>query len=304
MSWSSAHREAIIAAADAREELELDSCERIDVFEALVHDGLKLMFRPLNGVAAFYEPGRHETGAGVLINSQHPLALQRYSGAHEYGHHIFGHGQQIDRSGEPRPGRDDATREERLAEAFAAWFLMPPEAARTALGRLGIERPSTPRDAYALALRLGVSYHAMCTHLPSLKLASTAIARGWADLSLKAIKQELTITPPPGGWRNDVWLLREADARTTVVARCGDRLLLDLPAQPVTDVPDGMTVSELAPQDLLSRSQLCIDLATDAIPSLRTIELTYDEPTDPILLRVWLEQPLRGRYFSRMVTAR
>ena len=302
MSWSEAHREAIIAAADAREELQLDSFERIDIFEALVQDGLKVMFRPLQGVAAFYEPPRQTASAGVLINSKHPLALQRYSGAHEYGHHVFKHGRQVDRDGELGAKRGTLTHEERLAEAFAAWFLMPPEAARAALVRLGIERPAGPRDAYALGLRLGVSYKAICTHLPSLKLASASVARGWADLPLKEIKQELTSTPPPAGWHNDVWVLTGADAEAPLTARCGDRLLLNLPARPVSLLPDGLAAHELPAQDLLSRPQLCIDLASDAVPGPRRFELTYDGG-GPVQFEVRLEQPLRGRYVSRKITA-
>ncbi|HEX4033590.1 MAG TPA: ImmA/IrrE family metallo-endopeptidase [Solirubrobacteraceae bacterium] len=301
MSWSAAHREAIIAAADAREELELDSFERIDIFEALVQDGLKVVFRPLHGVAAFYEPPRQTASAGVLINSQHPLALQRYSAAHEYGHHVFNHGRQIERDSELGVKRGTMTQEERLAEAFAAWFLMPPEAARAALARLGIERPATPRDAYALGLRLGVSYKAVCTHLPSLKLASASAARAWAELALKAIKQELTGTPPPGGWQNDVWRLTGADGEAPLTARCGDRLLLNLPARAVKELPDGLAAHELPAQDLLSRPQLCIDLASDAVPGPRTFELTYDD-AGPVQYTLLLERPLRGRYVSRKIT--
>lgn len=301
MTWSAAHREAIVAAAEAREELELDSLERIDIFDAIVHDGLKLMFRPLKGVAGFYEPARGAASAGVLINANHPLAMQRYSAAHEYGHHIFGDGRQVDRDGEPHP-QSATTPEERRAEAFASWFLMPPEAVRNVLRRLGLERPATPADAYALSLRLGVSYRAICTHLPSLKLASAAIGRSWAALSLKAIKQELSATPPPGSWKNDVWALAVSDAQAPLVVRCGDRLLLDLPSDSLAHIPDGLAARELPPMDLLGTSMLCIEVSVDAAPGPRTLELIYDGQL--VEHTVVLLRPLRGRYFSRMDATR
>lgn len=302
MSWTAAHTEAIVAAADAREALDLHSLERIDVFEALVQDGVKLMFRPLDS-AGCYEPRRPSASPGVLINSQHPLALQRYTAAHEYGHHIFEHGEYVARAGEPRGQRTDATHEERLAEAFAAWFLMPPEAARRALRRLGLQHPTAPQEAYALALRLGVSYTAMCVHLPSLKLCTASVAGAWADLSLKQIKQELTVMPPVGGWHNDVWELTAADASAPVVARAGDRLLMSLPEEVLPAAADGLLVSGLPPVDLLSRSRLCIDVAGSAIPGPRTLTVTLDPGAGPVDFTVWVEQPHRGRYFSRMVAA-
>ena len=300
MGWPAVHREAMVAAAVAREELDLDSLGRIDAFEALVAAGLKVMFRPLKGVAAFYEPARPAASAGVLINSHHPLALQRYSAAHEYGHHVFGHGAQIDRDGEPHLPRANVTHEERLAEAFASWFLMPPEAARTARARLGIDRPALARDAYALALRLGVSYKAMCVHLPSLKLAAPATSKAWFDVPLKTIKQELTDTPPPGGWRNDVWVLNRADADAPLVVRCGDRLLVDHPANPQAAVADGISTHELPAVDLLSRPRLCLDVACDALPGRRELELAYGDGGPPVRFALHVERPRRGRYLSRI----
>src|SRR4051812_44380417 len=116
MAWGSAHQEAIVVAADARESLDIDAFERIDVFEAIIANGLKLLFRPLKAVAGFYEPAQDHGRAGVLVNSRHPLAMQRYSAGHELGHHLFGHGRQVDREGEPSRSRPTSTPEEQRAE--------------------------------------------------------------------------------------------------------------------------------------------------------------------------------------------
>jgi len=298
MSWPDAHREAIVAAATAREQLNLAGFGRIDIFEALLAADLKVMFRPLNGVAAFYEPARPGASAGVLVNSRHPLALQRYSAAHEYGHHVFDHGPQVDRDGEPRLPRGNLTREERLAEAFAAWFLMPPEAARAALTRLGLERPTTAQDAYALALRLGVSYKAICVHLPSLKLVSTATARAWSEQPLKSLKQELSDDPPPGDWHNDVWSLTAGDAGAPLVVRTGDRILIPPLAQPAEAAIDGLHFSELPARDLLHLPRVCVDVSTDALPGPRQLQLHGADDTS-VLAVLQIERPLRGRYVPR-----
>src|SRR6185312_17096458 len=111
------------------------------------------------------------------------------------------------------------SKEEKLAEAFAAWFLMPPEAAQAARERISLTEVQRPSDAYALALRLGTSYSAICTHLPSLKLVKSHLAGQWREISLRTIKQELSVTPPSGGWHNDVWVLSAADAAAEIVVR-------------------------------------------------------------------------------------
>ena len=264
MRWSEAHHSAMIAAADTQEELELNTFERIDVFDALAAGGLKLIFRRLDGCAALYLPVSPLGGrAGVILHAGHPLALQRYSAGHEFGHHVLGHGIQADRNTEPQRDCGEPSDEEKLAEAFAAWFLMPPEAVEQALQRLGLTRPSHPRDAYALALRLGTSYRATCVHLASVKLVSAATAKSWSELELKNIKQELSDKPPPGGWRGDIWLLTEADIETTLVVRCGDRLLLEMPDLDVESLQAGVCASTLPAADLLSKPRLALDLSPD-----------------------------------------
>jgi hypothetical protein len=297
MGWADAHGEAMVAAAETLEELELDAAERIDVFEALAQAGLKLLFRPLEGVAGFYEPARGAARPGVLINAGHPLALQRYSAAHELGHHVFGHGRRIDHDAEPASTARGP--EERRAEAFAAWFLMPPEAVQTALCRLGMERPVGPLDAYALALRLGTSYKAMCTHLPSLKLGASAV---WRDLPLKALKEHLSPTPPPGGWKQDIWGLTEADAQAPVVARAGDRLLLDLPGWDLAELPDGLRAEEVPAADLLSTARWCVDLPPHAAPGPVTIQLSGAGRSASFTVVV--ERPRHGRFFPEPAVAR
>jgi hypothetical protein len=163
--WRDAHHEAMIVAAQAHDDLGVDTFSRIDVFAAMASE-LKLIFRPLDGYAALYLPSVHGSRAGALINDQHPLALQRYSGAHELAHHRFDHGAQIDAGVELRLSGQTLPAHEMLAEAFAAWFLMPPERGDVISETLGIERPMRPLDVYAMALRFGTSYSATCVHLP------------------------------------------------------------------------------------------------------------------------------------------
>jgi hypothetical protein len=291
MRWRDAHREAMVLAADALEELGVDEFERVDVFEAIAADGLKLMFRKLK-CAALYLPARAGARAGAIVNASHPLALQRFSSGHEYGHHVFGHGGRIDLATEPRAKGLPLAPEEKLAEAFAAWFLMPPEAAETALRRLGLTAVTRAQDAYQLALRLGTSFRATCIHLPTLKLAAPA-ARDWSERELKPLKLELTNTPPPGGWRNDVWVLREPDAQAPLVVRAGDRLQIELPGVRVVALPPGATEHDEGPRDLFACG-LSIDLGADMSSGMARVELTADGT--PLAFDLAIERPRLGRF--------
>src|SRR5689334_18384635 len=80
MRWADAHRTAMGFAFEAHEDLNLDTFGRIDVFDAIVTDSVRLHFRPLD-CAALYLPASVAGRAGVLVNELHPLALQRYSAA-------------------------------------------------------------------------------------------------------------------------------------------------------------------------------------------------------------------------------
>ena len=291
----------MLAAFEVHEDLSLNTFERIDVFEAMAAAGLRLVFRPLKD-SALYVPAALGGTAGAIINARHPLPLQRYSGGHEYGHHVFGHGEQADRDTEPRGTGTPLSSEEKLAEAFAAWFLMPPETAELAMERIGPNRPQTAQDAYALALRLGTSFRATCTHLPSLKLASERTATEWRTTVLKTLKQELSATAPPGGWQHDIWVLNERDAQTDLVVRAGDRLLVTLPGWDIAALPAGVTAELLPAETLLSAPRWSLALAPDLDAGPAVIELTDSSST--VRFSLVIERPRWGRYIARERAAR
>ena len=103
---------------------------------------------------------------GIIVNSQHPLTLQRYTAAHEYGHHALGH----DASADDESGftGDRQNLQEVAAQAFAGEFLMPLQLVNYTLRTMGLPGqylPLTARQMYQLALELGVSYGAAVTQL-------------------------------------------------------------------------------------------------------------------------------------------
>ena len=158
-----------------------------------------------------------------------------------------------------------------------------------------LTHPRSPADVYGLALRVGTSYQATCVHLPNLKLLHARKSTEWSKLSLKDIKQHLSgHGPPPGGWRNDIWVLSPADKDRTIVVRAGDRLLLDVADADVQMLPPGASSTILRPAELLNASRVEVDLSPDTDAGPANILLEQDGQTIEFALNV--ERPRNGRY--------
>jgi Zn-dependent peptidase ImmA (M78 family) len=327
MNWREAHQEAMFAAADAHEELQLDTTHRIDVFAAIDGLGLELLFRPLRGASGLYVPGSNRTDGGVLINSHHRLARQRFTAAHELGHFWLEHEASLDLKTEvlARAEMGRLTPEEMTAEAFAAWFLMPPELVDTVLADLDLTIPRSADDVYALSLRMGTSYEATAYHLPNLKLVDYSTAQRWATQPPKLVKAALSMGVEMVSYYRDVWSLSERDADAAFQVRAGDRLVVTLAEIPSSGymwsagaLPDGARVvadtmtDALTPQgDEHSKREaeppgvhhprtVVVDL-DDAVEGAIDISLVKapvwapEERIEHFLVHLEVEQPLLGR---------
>lgn len=254
MRWEQAHQLARLKAAHVQKDFDIDPTERVDIFGVIEEAGLLLGFEPLPKLSgAYFAPER-----AILINANHPLARQRYTAGHEFGHFAFGHGSSVDPLTDPlaRWGRSTHWRdEEKQAEAFSAWFLMPKTLVRASLEQLGLTRPSLPEDVYALALRMGTSYEATARHLPNLRLATAQSVKDWLKTPPAKVKIALSAGAPPESLRNDVWPLDERDNDARVAVRGGDRLAIEL-----DDIPSSGYVWE---PDITGEARIVHDSARD-----------------------------------------
>ncbi len=81
--------EGVRAAQREHQRLDTTFLGRVEIFDIIEEQQIWLLFQKLQGLYGAYK--RHGGVAGIIINSQHPLTLQRYTAAHEYGHHVLGH---------------------------------------------------------------------------------------------------------------------------------------------------------------------------------------------------------------------
>lgn len=204
---------------------------RIDVFGAIDHLGLPLMFQPMDGLLGAY---LRRPAHGVLINTRRPLSVRRYTAAHELGHYRLGHESSLD--GEEMIGRTPfADRigydpKETEADAFASAFLLPIWFARGQMERQGWKPADMrePPNVYQLALRAGVSYEATCYALKNHKVIDTVTCARIVAVKPKEIKQMIIPDYEPPSWRLDVWQLGPRDDGLFVEASPGDVLDVSL----------------------------------------------------------------------------
>lgn len=231
-----ARRRGALAAAREHRRLGSPLDAPVDIYSVIRHANVWLMFQPLDHLYGAYF--REGNAAGIIINAKHPQSLKRFTAAHEYGHHVLGHEPVLDEEGKIEPSGQAQAPHEVEAQAFAASFLMPLHLVNRVLKRLGLSdlalNQLTPRDAYLIALELGVSYAAAVTHLTTLGKISPAHARVLRQEEPRAIKQAVARGMRPADPWADTWPLELRDAGKVFYPRVRDEVHLYLPESPTT----------------------------------------------------------------------
>ncbi len=203
----------------------------VDVFAAIHALDLPLLLRPLDGLLGAYIS---DPVPGVLITTQRPMAIQRFTAAHELGHFSLQHQPSLDdetilrRMAASSAPADDFQEVE--ADAFAVGFMMPQwlvvwHCERQSWTARELARPST---VYQLALRLGASYRATCYTLGRYNLLTASRVQDLLKTEPRQIKSALLANYRPTDYRGDVWLLTERDADTRIDGSRNDLFVLRL----------------------------------------------------------------------------
>lgn len=228
--YQRATRAGVRAAQEEHQRLGTASYMRVEIFDVIENGRIWLFFRKLHSLYGAYQ--RHGDAAGIVINSQHPLTLQRYTAAHEYGHHVLGHAASAD--DERRINRRSQEFQEIAAQAFAGEFLMPLQLVNYTLRTMGLTGKNlslTPRQVYQLALELGVSYSAAVWQLVGQHKLTVGAGQRLRRESPLALKTGLTGLKPADSWA-DVWLLDESQEGRQFSPRMRDEIHVTLAETP------------------------------------------------------------------------
>lgn len=102
----------------------------------------------------------------IHVSALRPLARRTFTCAHELGHHLFGHGSTIDELRDDQSKNAERPPNEILADAFAAFVLMPTLGLREAFTKRGLDpNKASAADMYAIACNFGVGQSTLVNHL-------------------------------------------------------------------------------------------------------------------------------------------
>jgi Zn-dependent peptidase ImmA (M78 family) len=225
--------------------LALDLSQRVEIFDVIERSGVWLMFQPLDKLFGFYE--RTGDTAGIVVHAGHPLTLQRFTGAHEYGHHVLGHERSLDLEHDIDAEPDELPAQEAAAQGFAANFLMPLQLVNRTLRRVGLPREPqsvSSEQVYELSLLLGTSYQATISQLQALHKIHWRHARELRKQKPIDIKTRLAGGRRPENARADMWRVDEQYDGEQIVVRVEDEIHVALAENPTTGarwLPRGRT---------------------------------------------------------------
>ncbi|MBF9352823.1 ImmA/IrrE family metallo-endopeptidase [Mycobacteroides chelonae] len=235
-----ANRVAHIAATQAHDQLGVDTqALPIETADAIARAGVELMYQPMPSLFGAYISG-HAT-PGILINNRLDRAVRRHTAAHELGHHQLRHGTVFDGGADTDEAQPPVVLSrlpdnEKVAEAFAAWFLMPLPGVRDVLDSMCAPTDFSAEHVYQLSLRVGASYTTTARHLVSLQLARRADAQRWGAIPSGTLKRAL-VGDLIGSTRSvEVWDLA-AGANGRIRATENDLLVLPPESPPEVDGP-------------------------------------------------------------------
>ena len=203
----------------------------IDVLGAVQELGLFAMFRPLDGILGAYVPTK--ALSGMLVSTKRDMHVQRFTAAHELGHHILEHKALSLDKVVGFVGRGEASEhglQEVEADAFAAEFLLPKWLIAAHLRRhhWGRQHLLQPDTVYQLSLRLGASYSATCWALLSQRFLEVNAVKTLLQTEPRIAKQRALPDVTPDDWHRDVWIVSEEDRGTHILGSPNDLIVLAL----------------------------------------------------------------------------
>ncbi|MEV6894733.1 ImmA/IrrE family metallo-endopeptidase [Kribbella sp. NPDC051137] len=289
MDWKLAHRIAGMAANQAHRDLEIDRTTYVPVYRALGTAGLIGMAKSMPRLFGVYLSAADD-GPAVLLNSGLDITGQRHTAAHELGHHRLHHDTAADDELDRSITWGDGTwpDHEKVAEAFAAWFLMPQPAVLAATQRVAGERSLQPTHAYLIGRALGTSYAGTVRQLLNLRLISRAAASQWASIPPSKLKRELTGGRPVAGTAH-VHVILPSTVDEVFHVDVGDVLVLYIPDAHFGSSP------ELTPWTESGKAGYAPAVAvTDELTSTSTVTLHTSTSHEPLALRLARESCRSG----------
>jgi hypothetical protein len=156
--------DATTKAQRIRRRLGIRPQDPICVYAAAERLGVEVWFVDVRSMEGMYQKQPRPV---IFVSSRRPPGRQASTGAHELGHHVYGHGLAVDLVSEA-VGRPDGSQDpdEYLVDRFAGYFLMTKTAVMHAFSvrRWDVRRPN-PGQVFVVVGWLGVGYSTLVHHM-------------------------------------------------------------------------------------------------------------------------------------------
>ncbi len=184
-------RQALEAAQLTRQQRKRSVLDPLCIYDVVSESNVDLWFQENASLEGMYA---QTPAPRIIIGAKRPCPRQRYTCAHELGHHVFNHGTRVDQFHERPQNTCSDEPEEFLAQAYAGFLLMPKLAIDLAFRKRGWEPTNTtPEQIYTLSCLFGVGYEALLHHMcSSLGIISEEYKITISRKKLGAIRAELT----------------------------------------------------------------------------------------------------------------
>lgn len=154
-------RKALKGALEVRQRAEISADIPVCAYDLAEKIGVEVKFVAVKSLEGMYS----KTSQTILLSCLRPPGRKNQTCCHEIGHWYFKHGNCIDQVNDIANSADD-TPQERLANAFAAFLLMPPWAIREAISRRGYSMSAlTPLQLYNLSCQFNAGYSSLAKHM-------------------------------------------------------------------------------------------------------------------------------------------
>ena len=180
----------------------------------------------------------------IHLSAFRPLARRAFTCAHELGHHIFGHGSTIDELRDDLFDSGGRHPNEILADAFAAFVLMPTLGLKEAFTKRGLTpNQASALDMYSIACNFGVGQATLVNHLAyGVGLISQAHRDRLGRVTPKMIRTELIgeIVPEPLILADQHWNSPTLDIEQGALVLLPNSVVVDAAMlNPERNVPSG-----------------------------------------------------------------
>lgn len=208
------------------------SREGVDIFGVIHEMELPLLFRPLRDLLGAYIVRGEDKG--ILVTTNRRLPVQRFTAAHELGHHFLGHAESHDDDKTIQLARDISDvspMQEVEAEAFAAEFLLPKWLVYSVVKNQNwsLSDLTSPDIVYQLSLRLGTSYKATCFALNSHNFVRHQDLVALGTIQPKTLKNKVLQHLSSGEPHADAFSLNANDSGCHIHAGPEDTIVINLP---------------------------------------------------------------------------